>query len=106
MPVGVDDGQAVRVSGAGHAGEPGGKPGDLYVRLHVTEDPRFARDGNDLITSVELTLAQAVLGTTVSVPTLEGEASLEFAPGHPARRGAIAARQGHARRCAAAAEAR
>jgi molecular chaperone DnaJ len=81
VPVGVDDGQAVRVSGAGHAGEPGGKPGDLYVRLSVAEDPRFARDGNDLVTSVELTLAQAVLGTTLSVPTLEGEASLEFGPG-------------------------
>jgi molecular chaperone DnaJ len=81
VPVGVDDGQAVRVSGAGHAGEPGGRAGDLYVRLHVKEDPRFSRDGNDLITSVELTLAQAVLGTTVSVPTLDGEASLEFGPG-------------------------
>jgi molecular chaperone DnaJ len=81
VPVGVDDGQAIRVSGAGHAGEPGGKAGDLYVRLHVTEDPRFVRDGNDLVSTVELTLAQAVLGTTVTVPTLEGEASLEFAPG-------------------------
>ncbi len=106
VPVGVDDGQAVRVSGAGHAGEPGGKAGDLYVRLHVKEDPRFSRDGNDLITSVELTLAQAVLGTTVSVPTLDGEASLEFAARNAARRGAIAARQGHARRCAGADEAR
>jgi molecular chaperone DnaJ len=81
VPVGVDDGQAIRVSGAGHAGEPGGKAGDLYVRLHVTEDPRFVRDGNDLVSTVELTLAQAVLGTTVTVPTLDGEASLEFAPG-------------------------
>jgi molecular chaperone DnaJ len=81
VPVGVDDGQAVRVSGAGHAGEPGGRPGDLYVRLSVKRDPRFAREGDDLVTSVELTLAQAVLGTTLTVPTLEGEASLEFGPG-------------------------
>jgi molecular chaperone DnaJ len=52
VPVGVDDGQAIRVSGAGHAGEPGGKPGDLYVRLQVKADPRFVRDGNDLVSSV------------------------------------------------------
>jgi molecular chaperone DnaJ len=66
VPVGVDDGQAIRVAGAGPAGEP---------------DSRFMRDGNDLVSSVELTLAQAVLGTTVTVPTLDGEASLEFGPG-------------------------
>ena len=47
----------------------------------VKEDPRFAREGDDLVTSVELTLAQAVLGTTLTVPTLEGDASLEFGPG-------------------------
>jgi molecular chaperone DnaJ len=81
VPVGVDDGQAVRVAGAGHAGEPGARPGDLYVRLSVKPDPRFERQGDDLITTVDLTLAQAVLGATMTVPTLDGDASLEFGAG-------------------------
>jgi molecular chaperone DnaJ len=81
VPAGIDDGQIIRVAGAGHAGEPGGRAGDLLVRIHVTPDSRFERDGLDLISTVDLTLADAVLGTTATVPTLDGDASLEFKPG-------------------------
>jgi molecular chaperone DnaJ len=81
VPAGIDDGQSIRVARQGHAGEPGGRPGDLYVRVHVKPDRRFERDGVDLVTVVDLTLVDATLGTTVTVPTLEGDATLDLKPG-------------------------
>jgi molecular chaperone DnaJ len=81
VPAGIDDGQTIRVTGRGHAGEPGARNGDLYVHVHVAADARFERDGLDLISAVDLTVAEAMLGTTKIVATLEGEASLEFKPG-------------------------
>lgn len=81
VPAGIEDGQRLRVSGAGHAGEPGAPRGDLYVAVTVTEDERFRRDGRDLVTTVTLPATEAMLGTTITVPTLEGERELELAPG-------------------------
>jgi molecular chaperone DnaJ len=81
VPAGIDDGQQIRVTGRGHAGEAGARPGDLYVRVHVQEDARFARDGLDLVAAVDLTFAEAALGCTKDIPTLEGSSSLEFKPG-------------------------
>ena len=81
IPGGVETGQRVRVVGQGHAGEPGASPGNLYVRVAVREDPRFERDGDDLICAVDLTMTQAALGCEVEVPTLEGSAQIEFKPG-------------------------
>jgi molecular chaperone DnaJ len=81
VPGGIDDGQQIRVTGGGHAGERGARAGDLYVRVHVTPDPRFERHGLDLVSTVDLTLSEAVLGTQKVVPTLDGDASLEFKPG-------------------------
>src|SRR5437763_1357268 len=49
VPPGIDDGQIIRVAGAGHAGEAGARPGDLLVRIHVAADPRFEREGLDLV---------------------------------------------------------
>jgi molecular chaperone DnaJ len=69
------------LSGRGHAGENGGPPGDLYVLVSVADDERFVRDGNDLVTAVNLSVAQAALGTTLSVPTLEGEEEIELPAG-------------------------
>ena len=54
VPAGIDDGQRVRLTGRGHAGEAGGPPGDLYVLVRVREDERFLRDGSDLITVVDV----------------------------------------------------
>ena len=81
VPAGIADEQRIRLAGRGHAGERGGPPGDLYVLVRVTEDERFVRDGNDLVTVVDVPAPAAALGATVSVPTLDGEEQLEVAPG-------------------------
>ncbi len=80
IPEGIHDGQRIRLSGEGHAGI-GGPDGDVYVLVRVKDDPRFVREGNDIFSTVDLTMTEAALGTTISVPTLEGEAELEFEPG-------------------------
>lgn len=81
VPAGISDGQRIRLSGRGHAGEPGGMPGDLYVRVRVREDERFVRDGDDLICALDVAAPLAALGTTLPVPTLEGEEELEIPAG-------------------------
>ena len=67
--------------GRGARGRQGGRPGDVYVRVHVRPDERFVREGDDIFSTVDLTMIQAALGATVVVPTLDGEAELEFEPG-------------------------
>jgi molecular chaperone DnaJ len=81
IPPGIADEQRIRVNGRGHAGERGGRPGDLYVLVRVAADERFVRDGNDLITVVDLAAPAAALGTTITVPTLDGDEELEVEPG-------------------------
>jgi molecular chaperone DnaJ len=81
IPAGIHDGQRIRLSGEGHAGVLGGRAGDAYVLVRVRRDPRFVRDGNDIVSTVDLTMTQAALGAAVAVPTLEGEVELEFGPG-------------------------
>jgi molecular chaperone DnaJ len=81
IPAGIADEQRIRLTGRGHAGERGGPPGDLYVLVRVTPDERFVRDGNDLVTVVDLPAPQAALGARVMVPTLDGEEEVEIDPG-------------------------
>lgn len=81
VPAGIEDGQRMRITGAGHAGEPGAPAGDLYVEVRVAEDERFERNGSDLISVVSIPATEAMLGTTVTVPTLEGEQEIEVEPG-------------------------
>src|SRR5205085_6434458 len=81
VPAGIADGQRMRIAGRGHAGEHGGPAGDLYVLIRVREDPRFVRDGEDLVTAVDVSAPLAALGTTVEVPTLDGPVELEIPPG-------------------------
>jgi molecular chaperone DnaJ len=81
IPAGIADGQRIRLSGRGHAGERGGPPGDLYVLVAVGEDERFLRDGNDLVTVVDVPAPAAALGTTVSAPTLEGDEEIAVPAG-------------------------
>jgi molecular chaperone DnaJ len=81
VPPGIHDGQQIRVSGEGHAGALGGRAGDLYVQVRVRPDPRFVREGNDIVTAVDLTITQAALGAKLTVPTLDGETELELEPG-------------------------
>jgi molecular chaperone DnaJ len=81
IPAGIHDGQRIRLSGEGHAGTAGARAGDVYVEVHVRPDERFVREGNDVYTTVDLTITQAALGAAVTVPTLEGEQELTFDAG-------------------------
>jgi molecular chaperone DnaJ len=81
VPAGIADAQRIRISGRGHAGERGGPPGDLYVLVRVRDDPRFVRDGDDLVTAVDVSAPLAALGTTVEVPTVDGSTTLEIPAG-------------------------
>src|SRR3954464_10907105 len=81
VPAGIHDGQRIRVSAEGHAGQLGGRAGDAYVLVRVKPDPRFVREGNDIYTQVDLTIVQAALGATVKIETLDGDLDLELPPG-------------------------
>jgi molecular chaperone DnaJ len=81
IPPGIHDGQQIRISGEGHTGGAGGRAGDLYVQVQVMPDPRFVREGDDVFATVDLTMTDAALGTSVTVPTLDGDVELDFAPG-------------------------
>ncbi|MCL5943104.1 MAG: molecular chaperone DnaJ [Actinobacteria bacterium] len=81
VPAGIANGQRIRLSGEGGAGERGGRPGDLYVHVSVAPHPHFERQGDDLYYRLDLTMVQAALGARVSLPTLDGEEEVEFAPG-------------------------
>jgi molecular chaperone DnaJ len=81
IPPGIHDGQRIRLSGEGHAGAVGARAGDMYVQVHVLHDARFVREGNDIFSTVDLTITQAALGGVLTVPTLDGDLELEFEPG-------------------------
>lgn len=80
IPAGVRDGQRIRVAGEGGAG-PGGKRGDLYLRVHVAPDPAFERKGDALQTTVRVPLTIAVLGGEAQVKTLEGPVGIKIPAG-------------------------
>lgn len=81
VPAGIEDGQRIRVSGRGSAGERGGPSGDLYVVAHVERDPRFERRGDDLVTRMDVPFTDAALGSTLGVDTLYGQEEVELSPG-------------------------
>jgi molecular chaperone DnaJ len=86
IPAGIADGQRIRLSGRGHAGgrsERGHQapPGDLYVLVRVRQDERFVRDGDDLITPLDVPAPLAALGVTLDVPTIDGSTTVELSPG-------------------------
>jgi len=81
IPAGIEDGQRVRIEGAGHAAAAGGRQGDLYVEVRVDPDERFARQGTELVTQVEVPVTTAVVGGEVFVPTLDGEVTIEVSAG-------------------------
>ena len=81
IPPGIHDGQRIRISGEGHAGHPGGPAGDAFVLVRVRPDPRFVREGNDVFSTVDLTMTEAALGVTRLVPGLDGEVEIELEPG-------------------------
>ena len=73
IPAGVDNGMQVRITGEGDAGANGGPPGNLYVQVRVHEHPFFVRDESDLLYRTSLNMAEAALGITKPIPTLEGD---------------------------------
>lgn len=72
IPAGIDDGQAIVLHGEGHAGRNGGAAGDLIVEISVKESDRFQRDGDNLYSEIYVTFVQAVLGSELEVPTIDG----------------------------------
>ncbi|AKU15478.1 DnaJ C-terminal domain-containing protein [Luteipulveratus mongoliensis] len=87
IPAGVKDGQKIRLRGKGHAGDPGAPKGDLLLTVSVQPHPVFGRDGNNLTLELPVTFAEAALGATVEVPTLEGKpVKVRVAPGTPSGR--------------------
>lgn len=81
VPPGVQEGQLIRVPGKGEEGMNGGPPGDLYLRVRFAQHPDFRVRGSDLFYDLDLAPWEAVLGTTVSVPSLEGNVSVRVPPG-------------------------
>jgi molecular chaperone DnaJ len=82
VPAGVSTGTRLRLSGRGESGGRNGPSGDLYVEVHVSPDPRFERHDADLVHNVSIGIAEAALGTRVTVPTVEGgETDLEIPAG-------------------------
>jgi molecular chaperone DnaJ len=81
IPAGVDDGSRVRVAGKGAAGHGGGAPGDLYIVVRVRPHPLLERRGNDLHLDVPVTVGEAVLGASITVPTPDGGVRVKVPPG-------------------------
>ncbi|MGR6966368.1 molecular chaperone DnaJ [Geodermatophilus sp. URMC 61] len=81
IPAGVKDGQRIRLAGKGAPGRRGGPAGDLFVVVHVSEHELFGRKGNDLTLTVPITFAEAALGATLTVPTLDGNVTLKVPAG-------------------------
>ncbi len=80
VPAGIDGGEMIRLGGMGEAVS-GGTSGDLYVKIHVSPDPRFKKDGPNLVTELSVKLSDALLGATYKVETLEGSEGLEIPQG-------------------------
>ncbi len=81
VPSGVNDGQRIRLAGQGEAGLRGAPSGDLFVTVHVNAHAVFRRDGNNLTLTVPVSFAELALGTTLSVPTLDGRVGVKVPAG-------------------------
>lgn len=81
IPAGVDDGSRLRVRSEGNAGRKGGPPGDVYVFIKAKSDSELKRNGNDIFFSAKVSYIDAILGTTVKVPTVDGTVDLKIPAG-------------------------
>jgi curved DNA-binding protein len=81
IPRGIPSGKKLRLSGKGMEGRNGGPQGDLYLQVSIKEHPFFKREGDDLLVEKEIHFSEAVLGTTIEVPTLEGMKKVKIPPG-------------------------
>lgn len=80
IPAGIEDEQTIRVQSEGEAA-PGGVPGNLYLHVRVRPDSQFRREGRDVVSQVEISFAEAALGTSIKVDTLTGEGILKIPAG-------------------------
>ncbi len=80
IPPGIESGKKLRLAGKGME-TPGGPPGDLYLTVHVADHPLFKREGSDIVLDREIKVSDALLGTTVEVPTLDGKKYVKVPPG-------------------------
>ena len=80
VPAGVSDGEMIRMPGRGEAIS-GGQSGDLYVKLHVKQDPKFTREGTNLTTTLPIRMTDAILGASYSIDTLDGSETIEVPSG-------------------------
>jgi molecular chaperone DnaJ len=81
IPAGVDESYRMRLNGEGQAGVYGGLPGDVYIAFSIEPHEFFVREGNDILCELGINFAQAALGGTVEVPTLDGKTTLKISPG-------------------------
>ncbi|HEX9990446.1 MAG TPA: molecular chaperone DnaJ [Chloroflexia bacterium] len=81
IPAGIDDGSQIRLAGEGEAGPRGAPSGDLYIEVNVKSHKLFKRDGNDIVLSLNLNIAQAALGAEIQVPTVDGNTAPVKVPG-------------------------
>jgi len=81
IPPGVREGTSLRISGAGQAGFRGGSSGDLFIVVHVAQDKRFTREGDDLYAEEHISIPQAALGCEMSVNTMEEPVTIKIPPG-------------------------
>lgn len=80
VPAGIEDGEVIRLGGAGEALQ-GGTPGDLYVKVHVTKHPHFRREGNNLLMDLPVKLSSALLGDEYTIETLDGNVTVKIPEG-------------------------
>lgn len=81
IPAGVADGMQLSISGKGNAGARGGIPGDLIVLIEEKEHPELIRDGNNILYDLYINFADAALGSSSEIPTIDGKARIKIAPG-------------------------
>ncbi len=81
IPAGINDGETIQLSGKGESGVRGGQAGDLYITVRVGTDPLFERDGDNILTTSDVTFSQAALGDKIPITTLDGEVMLKIPAG-------------------------
>ena len=81
IPAGIDNGETIRLSGQGEAGERGASPGDLYLKIKVNPDRRFERDGYNILSQANINFTQAALGDKIEVATVDGQIKLKIPAG-------------------------
>jgi len=81
IPAGIDNGETIRLTGQGEAGQKGASVGDLYIEIRVNPDKRFVRNGDNILAKAYITFTQAALGDKIDISTIDGEVKLKIPAG-------------------------